>query len=556
MEQSDGSPPTLEEVAIAIAQLNNTTPGNCRISAPLLRYGGTAAAEWIHRVILAAWATGKAPQDWKWVMLTYLYKGKGPRLLCDSHRGISLLSVCGKVYTNILIRRLRRTIDPTLHEAQCGFRPGRGCPDHLFTLRRVCELAHAHRTPLFAAFVDYKKAFDCLDREALWQLLAARGVHTHLIALIRDLYAGCEGEVHIQGARSRRVRMRTGVRQGCALSPMLFNVYIDHILRTALSTPDMQAHGYPIASDANGILSPPTPPRARPNATPHRICFLLYADDLVLLSPTREGLTALLRRLEEVSSAWAMTINYSKTEAIHFHPSSTHRPPPGPTPTPPSPPPQSTLPPPIRLRLGTVKFVHQFVYLGSTFTADGALHTELRRRIGLARRTFTQLGKLWKQHRLGVGVKMLVFKAIVPPTLLYGCETWALTAQQTQQLDVFLHECLRTVLGIRRGLHVANSELRLRCRQLDFSTLVRKHRLRFLGHIARRPAERLTKVALFASHIPGVNARMRQGGCYLTELFREDLLAVGAFRDWYHSAQNRVAWRAMLEDKLSLNSVS
>ena len=119
-----------------------------------------------------------APSDWKGSLFTFLYKGKGDRMDPDNYRGISLLSVCAKVYTQILLQRLRPILDPSLAESQCGFRKGRGCPDLHFSLRRLTELAHAHRAPLWVAFVDFRKAFDSVNREALWAILASRGVPT------------------------------------------------------------------------------------------------------------------------------------------------------------------------------------------------------------------------------------------------------------------------------------------------------------------------------------------------------------------------------------------
>ena len=147
---------------------------------------------------------------------------------------------------------------------------------------------------------------------------------------------------------------------------------------------------------------------------------------------------------------------------------------------------------------------------------------------------------------------MLVFKAVIPPTLLYGCETWALSADQTHKLDVVLHDCLRVVLGVRRGVDlISNAELRQRCcYQRDVATLTRKYRLRFLGHIARQQNTRFPKLLLFATHIPSVTARPRWGGEFLTGIYHDDLRAIGCYQNWFERAQARVLWRAMLEDKL------
>ena len=97
-----------------------------------------------------------------------------------------------------------------------------------------------------------------------------------------------------------------------------------------------------------------------------------------------------------------------------------------------------------------VEFESEFVYLGSLFTPDGSLSAELSRCMAPARAAFAQLHKLWAQHGVGVHIKMLVFKAVIPPTLLYGCESWALSAAETHRLDDLLHDCLRVALGVTR----------------------------------------------------------------------------------------------------------
>ena len=235
-----------------------------------------------------------APSDWKGSLFTFLYKGKGDRMDPDNYRGISLLSVCAKVYTQILLQRLRPILDPSLAESQCGFRKGRGCPDLHFSLRRLTELAHAHRAPLWVAFrtlqdclpslplwvafVDFRKAFDSVNREALWAILASRGVPTKLIDLVRDLYTGCEGRVRVDNVLSDPFPIGTGVRQGCALSPLLFCTFIDAIIRAALPPEVSLAAGYQVGVEINGRLtqpSRPTNPRRRTPSQSLTFCTLM-----------------------------------------------------------------------------------------------------------------------------------------------------------------------------------------------------------------------------------------------------------------------------------------
>ena len=538
-------PPTLEEVMAAIQRLNNTAPGSCGIDAPMLKFAGVAGARCIHHLITGVWVNGKAPGDWKKALMTYIYKGKGCKTAADNYRGISLLSVCSKVYVNILISRLTPILEPFLHESQCGFRPERGCSDQLFTMRRLCELARASRTPLWVAFVDYRKAFDCINRQALWEILALRGVPEHLIQLVRDLYEGCEGQVMVQSCVSRPFSIATGVRQGCALSPLLFNVFIDHIFRTALPDHLIEAHGYPVSSEDTGQLHPPAHPKAHPNAKVHHLGPRLYADDSCLVASSKASLQTLLECVERTSTAWGMTINYGKTKAMQIHPltaCSSRAPRPHQDLYP--------LPSDITLAGGCIQFVRSFTYLGSIFTVDGSLDEDIQHRIGRTRRAAAQLSALWRQHHVDLAVKILMCKAIIPPTLLYGAETWALSASQTRQLDTALHHVLRQVLGIRLIDRVTNSEIRDRCgQQPDVAALTQQARLRFLGHIVRRKPDRegrqhSARVLLFATHTPKASGLPRRGGHSITDLLNQDLQGLGIMSSWYKTASiDRPAWR-------------
>lgn len=527
------NPPTLIEVMAAIQHLKNTAAGNCTVTASMLKFGGNALAEELLHIISAAWKESKCPKSWKEAILTYIHKGKGSKLQPDNYRGISLLSVCGKVYTNIIIARLKPVLEPSLHEAQCGFRPSRGCADQLFSIRRLNELSAAGRAPLFAAFVDYRKAFDSVHRTAMWTLLRNRGVDPHLVDIIEDLYDGCSGEVLVQGHTSRKFAMKTGVRQGCALSPMLFNLFIDHIARCSFPA-ELEEMGFPIAYLPNGLLNTPGNPRAHPFAIHSRLSFLLYADDLVLVSYSKEGLSMLLKSLQTTSTAWGMTINYKKTQAMLFNPLS----------------PSTELPSPISLNGGPeaqIVFVNTFTYLGNSLTPDNNLDAEIQRRIAMTRRACSDMSKLWKNHHIIRPIKNLLFKAIIPATLLYGCETWALSTQQTHTLDVALHDCLRMSLNITREDRVRNETIRERCQHPDITTITRSQRLRFLGHIARRDNDRFIKRMLFASHTPLARGNPKATRT-LIHCFKEDLEVVNRGADWYVECQNRGEWRAMIQE--------
>ncbi len=107
------------------------------------------------------------PDDWKKAIIVPLYKGKGSRNECGSYRGISLLSVPGKVYGRIVTKRLMEVTEGKVGEEQGGFRKGRGCVDQIFAMERLVEEYLGKNKKLYAAFMDHEKAYDRVDREAL-----------------------------------------------------------------------------------------------------------------------------------------------------------------------------------------------------------------------------------------------------------------------------------------------------------------------------------------------------------------------------------------------------
>ena len=127
------------EVAAALQKLNlGKAAGSDGISAELLRGGGSVFVDWLLELMEEVWRTGVVPQDWKDAELVPLYK-KGDRMKCDNYRGVSLLSVPGKVLSLILLEHLKKIIEPQLQEAQCGFREGCGTTDQIWAVRQLVE---------------------------------------------------------------------------------------------------------------------------------------------------------------------------------------------------------------------------------------------------------------------------------------------------------------------------------------------------------------------------------------------------------------------------------
>jgi hypothetical protein len=171
---------------------------------------------------------------WKRAIISPQHK-KGATTQPGNYRCISLLAIPGKVYALLLMHRIQQHIDTQLHEAQCGFRKGRGTVDAIFAMRQLMGMCKAAAdAPLFSVFIDLTKAYDSVNREALWQVLRVYDVPAKLVALLMDLHTGTMSAVRMGGQLGEWFETRVGVRQGCVIAPLLFNTFFDFVLRRAL----------------------------------------------------------------------------------------------------------------------------------------------------------------------------------------------------------------------------------------------------------------------------------------------------------------------------------
>ena len=146
------------------------------------------------------WKRKEWPTDWKKSVYVLIYK-KGDKKECGNYRTIALISHTSKVLLWVIQRRLEVFLIPELPIEQAGFRRGRGTRDHIANLRWMMETARKHQIYLYMCFIDYKKAFDCVDHEILWVILRAMGVPVHLIVLLcctPMLYTNQEGTVRTE----------------------------------------------------------------------------------------------------------------------------------------------------------------------------------------------------------------------------------------------------------------------------------------------------------------------------------------------------------------------
>ena len=206
--------PTREEILSAIKKLRNgKAAGPDNIPAEALKTDTETMVEMLHPLFKKIWEEENIPSEWKEGYLVKMPK-KGDLSNCANYRGITLLSIPGKVFYRILLDRMKDVVDPQLRDQQAGFRKDRSCLDQIATLRIILEQSLEWNSPLFMNFIDYEKAFDSVDRETLWKLLRHHGVPGKLTNILRNTYEGMTCRVIHEGQLTDAFCIRTGLRQG------------------------------------------------------------------------------------------------------------------------------------------------------------------------------------------------------------------------------------------------------------------------------------------------------------------------------------------------------
>ena len=209
------------------------------------------------------------------------FQEKNDRLICDNYRGISLVSVPGKVLANILLELLKQSVEPLLLEVQCGFLLGRGTIDQIWLVRQLIEKSIEHKCAVHICFVDLEKAFDFVPRDVLRLLLKERSIEEQVVQLIVDIHDGTHCVVKSSGEKSSKFEVTTGVRQGCVMSPVLFNLVMDKIVREALNK--AKVGGVEIEYRKEGNLYMNYRVKAQGTSV---IKAAMFADDLALIGKT------------------------------------------------------------------------------------------------------------------------------------------------------------------------------------------------------------------------------------------------------------------------------
>jgi sorting nexin-29 len=224
--------PSASEVEIPIGKLKRyKSPGVNQIPAELIQAGGETLRSQIHKLIKLIWNKEELSHQWKESITVSIHK-KGDKTDCSNYRGTSLLSTSYKILSNILLARLKPYADEIIGDHQCGFRRNRSTTDQIFYVRHLPEKQLEYNGTVHHLFIDFKKAYHSVKRKVLYSILIEFGIPRKLVGLIKMCLNETCSTMRIGKCQSDKFPIQNGLKQGDALSPLLFNFALEYAIRS------------------------------------------------------------------------------------------------------------------------------------------------------------------------------------------------------------------------------------------------------------------------------------------------------------------------------------
>lgn len=446
---------TGEEFRQAMVKMKlGKAPGHDELTAEMIKYANMERKEELLNIFNQAWKERKVPLDWQIGIIAPIYK-KGDSKECSNYRGITLGSTVGKLYGRILEGRLRKKVEHTLEESQSGFRKERGTTDQIFIVRQLCEKAAKVGRQMHVCFVDMEKAFDRIRREDVWNVLKRRGVKQQLIEGIKSLYENTVNYVRVRNEASRTFISKIGLRQGCILSPLLFNIVLDDVVKKCKGNMSKYRIGYW-------------------NMKMITITELCYADDLIIIGETEKQLQNNINVFNQELKKKNMKINIQKTKTMVIgNLEEKHS---------------------IEIDGKYLEQVKCYKYLGVVINSKGNLEEEINERVAKTGRLFNSIkASFLGKKEVPSSIKAEIVKKIMKPVLTYGSETWTTNERIRSKITSIEMRFLRKIEGKTKKDRIRNEVFRKNLDIVPVAITVEQAQLRWLGHIMRMGEDRLVK---------------------------------------------------------------
>ena len=384
---------------------------------------------------------------WHTSMIIPIHK-KGSKTDPDNYRGISLLSSLAKYFLAILNQRLLKFVieNKILSNSQLGFLPGNRTSDALLILHNLIDYyCHKNKKYIFGCFVDFSKAFDSIPRYKLFEKLLRYNISGKFYDCLANLYTKDQACVKLSFNVSETFTVNQGVKQGCILSPLLFNIFISD-LQDKLDLENNE----PVEIAPNILCS-----------------CMIWADDLLMLSRSEEGLQTMLDNLHTFSESNGLSANIDKTKVMIFNKSGRH------------------IHRSFHWGALKVETTREYKYLGFLVTPSGEINSGLKDLKDRALKAFmklkTKLGPFFRKYPT---ITIKLFDTLIKPILLYASDFWGLLKlPQNNPFETLFHSFCKQLLGVQK--QTTNVGVLLELGLVPLKLYARKHAFKNWYRIAR-----------------------------------------------------------------------
>ena len=364
---------------------NKKSPGLDGILNEMIRYSQSALLPVLTKIFNNILGTGNYPDTWRTAYIIPIFK-KGDVMDTNNYRGITIISNIAKLFNMVIQNRLSKFFmeNNLINEKQIAFNKGSRTSDHLFVIKTLVDKYLDKSKKLYTCFVDFRKAFDSINHVKLLYKLRQTNIGSLAYNILKDMYLNKKNnlQVKVGNLLSQKFSSNIGIKQGDPISPILFNFYIDELknyLKTDKDTPIMGSK---------------------------LIHYLLWADDLVLMSTSKEGLQNLLNGLQDFCKDWDMEVNTSKTQILIF---------------------RKTLKPiqeKFLFNKSHLKSVTTYKYLGTILQSNGKIAECTKDLYHRSLKAMFKLTRSFNTDCPDFNTCIHLFDHLVKPILTYNAEIW------------------------------------------------------------------------------------------------------------------------------------
>ena len=394
-------------------QKNNKSSGTDHLCAELFKSSFNIISPFLLKLYNRLFANGEYPRLWGEGIIVPIFKGGNPDEP-GNYRGITLINIMGKIYSQILLNRLSKWADKEdkILDNQFGFQKGKSTVDCIFTFYSIIAKTLSAGEKLYCVFIDYEKAFDKVYRTFLWQKLISENISSKFVTALRAMYSIVRSCVRFQSAKSRFFTSYNGLKQGDPSSPLLFMLFINDIIQNIhvgldkiFTIDDMQ------------------------------LFLMLYADDAVVFAKSPEVLQSILYDIESYCNVWGLKINTKKTKAMIFENGRYY----------------TTFD--FYLNDTKLEMVTSFKYLGIHFFKNGNFHRTQKRLAKHAAFALHNLFSLFRQFEFTTIQKCKLFDVLVGSVLNYSAEVWGNI--EANDIEMIHTKFCRWTLNVRKSTNLS-----------------------------------------------------------------------------------------------------